>query len=239
MNVEEYQKVLKEKRSLFHNSIYIKNEIFCSHICLSGLRTVGSEELIWNIDRFHEDDPYIRSLGHKQEALDLGFKAAQEVIAESFLSDVFMNKDGNYLEEGLYVDVSGKYPHAAIWAALVQTRIFYEFPSIAKYYFIYREKGFSVDQSVVFCQVLNPKSMVFGTKVNAHGTTPSYGTIGCNSLKKYFAKKWEYINSLRDSFSNSGAGSFSNKAFSYVGKSIGDFESIDALYNIFNGEHDA
>lgn len=239
MNTEDYKKLMSDMRHTFHNSVYVEDGKLVSRICLSSFQTKNVSELIWNINRFDVNDLYIKTLGHQQEALDLGLKAAQEVIAESFLSDVFLNRDGNYMEEGLRVDVSGKYPHAAIWAALVQTRIFYEFPHVAKDYFIYREKGFSVDQSVVFCQVLTPVSMIYCTKVGAHGTTPTYGNVGCNSLKKYFVKRWEYINELSNAMHGNGSGGFSSKVFSYSGAALNTIDNIEQLYDIFNGDHDA
>lgn len=242
MDIEQYKQLLKTNRNI-NNSVYVLDGTFRSNICLSNLESVGHEELIWNINRFDEKDVYVKVLGWKQEQLDLGLKAAQEVIEHSFLSDVFLNRDGNYLEEGLYVDVSGKYPHAAIWAALVQTRIFYEFPKVANVYFKLREKGFSVDQSVVFCQVFyihTDNSLIHGIRVKAHGTTPSYGTMSINLLKKYFAKGWDYINSLGLT-GTSGAASFSRKVFQVSNNPLtfSDVNTLEELYQIFNGEHDA
>lgn len=240
MDIEQYKQLLDMNQNR-HNSVYILDGVFKSHICLSNFESVGHKELIWNINRFDEKDVYVKSLGHIQEQLDLGLKAAQEVIDNSFLSDVFLNRYGNYLEEGLYVDISGKYPHASIWAALVQTRIFYEFPEVAIMYFKLREKGFSVDQSVVFCQVLYTlpsNSLIHGTRVQAHGTTPSYGQININSLKKYFAKGWDYINSC-ELRGTQGAASFSQKVFQSSGNHhLSNVNTLEELYQIFNGEHD-
>lgn len=240
MDIKQYKQLLGMNRDI-DNSVYVLDGKFKSRICLSDLESVGHQELIWNINRFDEKDVYVEVLGWKQKQLDLGLKAAQEVIEHSFLSDVFLNRDGNYLEEGLYVDVSGKYPHAAIWAALVQTRIFYEFPEVANMYFKLREKGFSVDQSVVFCQVIfidADNSLVHGTRVRAHGTTPSYGAVSVSLLKKYFVKGWDYIRSC-ELRGTSGAASFSQKVFQSGGNTLSEVNTLEELYQTFNGEHDA
>jgi len=189
----------------------------------------------WCIDRFSKEDNLYRKGNNLEEQI----RAVKEVVAESFLSDVFLNRDDDYFKKGLIVDLT-KLP-GAIWAAMVQTRIFYEFPDVAKLYFSFREKGFSVDQSVILCQIasISEGKLYFRSNVGSHGTTKSFGSHGACSLKKYFNRGWDYLNNVGtpDGY-NQGSFGFSRSVFLEEGKKLETFETVEELFDFFNGEKD-
>lgn len=202
---EEYRKAIAGLVAAgnMHNSVWFSDGKVHSSICLAALNT-NVTHLRWCIDRFSPGDAYqVKTLARSQDQdLSLQKKAAEEVIMGSFLSEVFTNRGEDFWTNGLIVDLSK--PHAAIWAAMVQTRIFYEFPTTAEKYFELRKQGFSIDQSVFLCQ----KGLV-----GSHGTIKAWGCHNKFTLKKYFNRGWDYINSLNLKHKDTGSGGFSRKVF--------------------------
>lgn len=240
---EIYRKLIEEKRTGFYNSVWFYT-LECgspyvqSTICLASFQPKRYKHLRWCIDRFSDKDNYQSSIIVRGKYdFSLQEKAAREVIAESFLSDVFLNRDEDYFKNGLIVDLSR--PTGAMWAAMVQTRIFYEFPDTAVRYYAFRERGFSVDQSVFFCQLFDiaADNLIANKIVGSHGTCVGYGYHSVSLLKKYFNRKWEYINGL--TYGTEGSCNFSRATFVRApDKQLEDFFRVSDLFNRFNGEHD-
>lgn len=202
---EEYRKAIAELVAAgnMHNSVWFSDGNACSSVCLATLNT-DVTHLRWCIDRFSPGDAYqVKEFKRSPDQdLSLQKKAAEEVIMGSFLSEVFTNRGEDFWTNGLIVDLSK--PHAAIWAAMVQTRIFYELPKTAEKYFERRKQGFSIDQSIFLCQ----KGLV-----GAHGTIKSWGCHNKFTLKKYFNRGWDYIDSLDLAHKDRGSGNFSRRVF--------------------------
>lgn len=244
---EEYKKLVAAEKHRLLNSCWFEirdgKPILHNNVCFASFQA-GWEHLRFNIDRFSIEDNYQKnelersSEGCKQQ-LETAFKVMQEVVKESFLSEVFINRDEDYLENGLIVNP--KHHHAAIWAAMVQLRMLYEFPVIAKYYNEWRELGFSVDESIIFCQLGFPKGEVFvySKEVNSHGTVFGWGGHTLSDIKKYCVRKFSYLDSVSGKFCKSGSGWFSKAVFqNQNGLKLENDPSIQTLKDFFHGDKD-
>lgn len=244
---DEYKKLVAANKHRLINSCWFENRggkpILHNKICFASFEA-GWEHLRFNIDRFSIEDNYqknelnIVGEGYKQK-LETAFKVMQEVVKESFLSEVFINRENNYLENGLIVDP--KHHHAVVWAAMVQLRMLYEFPIIAEYYNEWRKQGFSVDESIILCQLGRPIEGVFqyNKQVSSHGTVLGWGAHTLSDIKKYCVRKFSYLDSVSHKFYARGAGNFSRAVFqNQNGLKLEDGPSIQTLKDFFHGDKD-